>query len=78
MRAVGSRERRTDKIHRKKIKDGAITEKIGFYCKTLDVSWQALYDYFARKNKPWKYKSLVEEMTKIHNEDIYNDIYSRE
>ena len=30
-----------------------------------------------RKNLPWKYQALAEEMMKIHNEDKYNDRYGR-
>ena len=52
--------------------------KISFYCKALEVSRQAFYDYLKRKDKPWKYKSLADEMMKIHNEDEYNDCYGRE
>ena len=44
----------------------------------MDVSRQAFYDYLIRKNKPWKYEKLAEEMIKIHNEDEYNDCYGRE
>ena len=50
---------------------------ISFYCKALEVSRQAFYDYLDRKDKPWKYQALVEEMMKIHNEDEYNDTYGR-
>ena len=52
-----------------KTNDGRITGKISFYCKALEVSRQALYDYFDRMNNPWKYEPLSVEMQKIHNED---------
>ena len=48
------------------------------YCKALDVTRQAYYDYLDRKSKPWKYEPLAKEMMKIHNEDTYNDTYGRE
>jgi transposase InsO family protein len=60
-----------------KTDDGNIKGKISFYCRVLDVSRQAFYDYLEGKNKPWKYKSLADEMMKIHNEDKYNDCYGR-
>ena len=44
----------------------------------MDVSRAAFYDYLARKDKPWKYEVLANEMLKIHNEDEYNDSYGRE
>lgn len=47
----------------------------------MDVSREAFYDYLEHKDKPWKYKSLAEEMIKIHNgdghEDKCNDSYGR-
>lgn len=52
-----------------KTEDGRITGKISFYCRALDVTRQAFYDYLYRKNMPWKYEPLAEEMMKIHNED---------
>ena len=61
-----------------KTDDGKITGKISFYCSALEVSRAAFYDYLVRKNKPWKYQSLADEMMKIHNEDKYNDCYGRE
>jgi len=42
------------------------------------VTRQAFYDYLDRKNKPWKYEPLAEEMMKIHDEDKCNDTYGRE
>lgn len=57
--------------------DGKDTGKISLYCRTLDVTRQAFYDYLARKNRPWKYEILAEEMVKIHEEDKYNDAYGR-
>lgn len=61
-----------------KTEDGRITGKISFYCRALDVTRQAFYDYLYRKNMPWKYEPLAEEMMKIHNEDKCNDTYGRE
>ena len=60
-----------------KTDDGNIKGKISFYCRALDVSRQAFYDHLEGKNKPWKYRSLADEMMKIHNEDKYNDCYGR-
>ena len=61
-----------------KTADGKITGNISFYCLALEVSRQAFYDYLDRKDSPWKYKGLADEMLKIHNEDEYNDCYGRE
>ena len=61
-----------------KTSDGRNKGRIRLYCKALEVSRQAFYDYLDRKDKPWKYQALVEEMLKIHNEDEYNDTYGRE
>ena len=61
-----------------KTDDGRISQKISFCCKALEVSRQAFYDYLERKDKPWKYQPLAEEMMRIHNEDEYNDCYGRE
>ena len=60
-----------------KLSDGKIKGRISFYCNILEVSRQAFYDYLDRKDKPWKYASLVEEMLKILGEDEYNDCYGR-
>lgn len=61
-----------------KTDDGRIKGKISFYCRALDVSRAAFYDYLERKDKPWKYEPLVCEMLKILGEDEYNDCYGRE
>ncbi len=61
-----------------KTDDGSIKGKISFYCRALDVSRAAFYDYLERKDKPWKYEPLVCEMLKILDEDEYNDCYGRE
>ena len=61
-----------------KTDDGRITRMISFYCKAFEVSRQAFYDYLERKDKPWKYQPLADEMMRIHNEDEYNDCYGRE
>ena len=52
--------------------------RISFYCRAMEVTRTAFYDYLDRKNKPWKYQPLADEMMKIHNEDKYNDCYGRE
>ena len=61
-----------------KTDDGRNKGDISFYCRTLEVSRQAFYDYIDRKDNPWKYEELADEMLKIHNEDEYNDCYGRE
>ena len=61
-----------------KTDDGRNRGNISFYCRALEVSRQAFYDYIERKDNPWKYESLADEMIKIHNEDEYNDCYGRE
>ena len=38
--------------------DGKNAGKIRFYCKALEVSRQAFYDYLKRKNKIQTYKEL--------------------
>ena len=49
-----------------------------FYCRAMEVTRTAFYDYIDRKNQPWKYQPLADEMIKIHNEDKCNDCYGRE
>ena len=61
-----------------KTDDGRNKGNISFYCRALEVSRQAFYDYIDRKDNPWKYEELADEMLKIHNEDEYNDCYGRE
>ena len=61
-----------------KTDDGRDKGNISFYCRALEVSRQAFYDYIERKDNPWKYESLADEMLKIHNEDECNDCYGRE
>ena len=60
-----------------KTDDGKIKGRISFYCKALEVSRQAFYDYIIHKNGPWKYQSLADEIMKIHSEDKHNDTYGR-
>ncbi len=48
-----------------------------FYCKALDVSRQAFYDYLSRKEQEWKYADIADEIRKIHDEDKYNSTYGR-
>ena len=55
-----------------KTDDGKVRGRISFYCKAFEVTRQAFYDYLDRRNKPWKYKALADEMMKIHKEDKYN------
>lgn len=51
--------------------------KISFYCKALEVSRQAFYNYLANKDKPWKYEAIADSMMEIVNEDECNDTYGR-
>ena len=55
--------------------DGKNAGKIRFYCKALEVSRQAFYDYLKRKKKPWKYQPLADAMLKIHAADEENTNY---
>ena len=55
--------------------DGKNAGKIRFYCKALEVSRQAFYDYLKRKKKPWKYQPLADAMLKIHAADEENANY---
>ena len=57
--------------------DGKNAGKIRFYCKALEVSRQAFYDYLKRKKKPWKYQPLADAMLKIHAADEENANYGR-
>ena len=57
--------------------DGKNIGKIYFYCKVLEVSRQAFYDYLGRKDAPWKYQPLADAMLKIHDEDEENADYGR-
>ena len=57
--------------------DGKNIGKICFYCKVLEVSRQAFYDYLGRKDAPWKYQPLADAMLKIHDEDEENADYGR-
>ena len=43
--------------------------KISFYCKALDVSRQAFYNYLESKDKPWKYEAISESMMQIVNDN---------
>jgi hypothetical protein len=60
-----------------KTDDGKVRGRISLYCKAFEVTRQAFYDYLDRRNKPWKYRALADEMMKIHKEDKYNDCYGR-
>ena len=57
--------------------DGKNVGKILFYCKALEVSRQAFYDYLKRKEQPWKYQPLADAMPKIHAADEENADYGR-
>ena len=54
-----------------------IAGKIRFYCKAMEVSRQAFYDYLERKDTSWKYQPLADAMLKIHDEDEGNADYGR-
>lgn len=43
----------------------------------LYITRQAFYDYLRRKEIPWKYQGIVDEMFEILDEDIYNHTYGR-
>ncbi len=60
-----------------KTDDGVIKGKIAFYCRCLEVTRQAFYEYLENKNNPWKYESLAAAMKDILDEDEYNDTYGR-
>ena len=57
--------------------DGKNAGKIRFYCKALEVSRQAFYNYLKRKKKSWKYQLLADAMLKIHAADEENVDYGR-
>lgn len=43
----------------------------------LHISRQAFYDYLKRKDRPWKYQPIADEMFAILEEDTCNDTYGR-
>jgi transposase InsO family protein len=43
----------------------------------LHVSRQAFYNYLNRKDRPWKYQHIADEMFVILQEDTCNDTYGR-
>lgn len=47
------------------------------YCKVLGVTRQAFYDYLKRKDRPWKYQYIADDMEEILLEDLCNDTYGR-
>lgn len=57
--------------------DGNIKGKLSLYCRVLEISRQAFYNYLARKDFVWKYQYIVDEMHLILEEDLYNDTYGR-
>lgn len=60
-----------------KISGGKNQRKLSLYCRVLQVSRQDFYDYLQRRNRPWKYGPLAEEMRQILSEDKENDTYGR-
>ena len=60
-----------------KISGGKNQRKLSLYCRVLQVSRQGFYDYLQRRNRPWKYGPLAEEMRQILSEDKENDTYGR-
>ena len=61
----------------KKLSDGDNKRKVSLYCRVLQVSRQAIYDYRKRRDRPWKYEALAREMRVILEEDKENDTYGR-
>lgn len=57
--------------------DGKNTGKIAMYCRVLEVSRQAFYQYLRHKDMPWKYQWVVDLMNEIISEDECNDTYGR-
>ena len=57
-----SRENRTINVIVLKTDDGRNKGNISFYCRALEVSRQAFYDYIVRKDNSWKYGELADEM----------------
>ena len=76
-RAVGSREKRTIKVHSEKDRRRVVKGKISFYCEALKVSQQAFYDYLGNRNKPWKHERIAGLISDIIAEDECNDTYGR-
>ena len=60
-----------------KTDDGKVKGRISFYCKALEVSRQAFYDYIIHKDDPWKYQFLADEIMKIHSKDKHSNTYDR-
>lgn len=60
-----------------KLSGGKNQRKLSLYCRVLQVSRQGFYDYLQRRNRPWKYEPLAEEMRRILSEDKENDTYGR-
>lgn len=55
--------------------NGKKTGEISLFCRVLDVSTQAFYDYLKSFEKVWKYDTLVALMKEITHEDECNDTY---
>ena len=58
-----------------KTNDGTIKGKPAMYCRILEVSRQAFYDYLESRDKPYKYEQLADKMRQIIEEDECNDTY---
>lgn len=58
-----------------KTNDGELKGKLAKYCRVLEVSRQAFYDYLENRDKPYKYEQLADKMRQIIEEDMCNDTY---
>ena len=58
-----------------KTEDGAIKGKLSIYCRVLDVSRQAFYEYLVNRDKPYKYEKIADKIREIIDEDKCNDTY---
>ena len=73
--AIRSKQRTKAEIHYQKATDGKKPGKVAAYCSALLVSRQGFYKYLNRRNRPWKYRKLTQDMQEIYTEDPYNDTY---
>lgn len=58
-----------------KNEDGANKGKISIYCRVLDVSRQAFYEYLVNRERPYKYEQIADKIREIIDEDECNDTY---
>ena len=58
-----------------KTEDGAIKGKLSIYCRVLEVSRQAFYEYLVNRDKPYKYEKIADKIREIIDEDKCNDTY---